>query len=751
MNPTHYGNPKTGCESDEQAVRVQGLSGDFCSPKCNSQGSCPSDVPKGDSATPQCALRTTTGDKYCALICQSDSDCGTGSCQKIMGVAVATNPTHYGNPKTGCESDEEAVRVQGLSGDFCSPKCNSQGSCPSDVPKGDSATPQCALRTTTGDKYCALICQSDSDCGTGSCQKIMGVGLCTYDASNKTHVEAMMSQVAVATNPTHYGNPKTGCESDEEAVRVQGLSGDFCSPKCNSQGSCPSDVPKGDSATPQCALRTTTGDKYCALICQSDSDCDVKHVVFDFCQASCVVCIFQPATAGTGSCQKIMGVGLCTYDASNKTHVEAMMSQVAVATNPTHYGNPKTGCESDEEAVRVQGLSGDFCSPKCNSQGSCPSDVPKGDSATPQCALRTTTGDKYCALICQSDSDCGTGSCQKIMGVGLCTYDASNKTHVETMMSQVAVATNPTHYGNPKTGCESDEEAVRVQGLSGDFCSPKCNSQGSCPSDVPKGDSATPQCALRTTTGDKYCALICQSDSDCGTGSCQKIMGVAVATNPTHYGNPKTGCESDEQAVRVQGLSGDFCSPKCNSQGSCPSDVPKGDSATPQCALRTTTGDKYCALICQSDSDCGTGSCQKIMGVGLCTYDASNEALVETMMSQVAVATNPTHYGNPKTGCESDEEAVRVQGLSGDFCSPKCNSQGSCPSDVPKGDSATPQCALRTTTGDKYCALICQSDSDCGTGSCQKIMGVGLCTYDATAFAAAAALQLLPAEVQMVI
>ena len=80
-------------------------------------------------------------------------------------MAVATNPTHYGKPKTGCESDEEAVRVQGLSGDFCSPKCNSQGSCPSDVPKGDSATPQCALRTTTGDKYCALICQSDSDCG----------------------------------------------------------------------------------------------------------------------------------------------------------------------------------------------------------------------------------------------------------------------------------------------------------------------------------------------------------------------------------------------------------------------------------------------------------------------------------------------------------------------------------------------------------------------------------------------------------
>ena len=90
-------------------------------------------------------------------------------------------------------------------------------------------------------------------------------------------------------------------------------------------------------------------------------------------------------------------------------------------------------------------------------------------------------------------------------------------------------------------------------------------------------------------------------------------------------------------------------------------------------------------------------------------------AFIHLTKLQVAVATNPTHYGNPSTGCESDEQAVKVQGLSGDFCSPKCNSSGTCPSDVPKGDTATPECALRTTTGDKYCALICQSDSDCGS------------------------------------
>ncbi|CAE7365083.1 unnamed protein product, partial [Symbiodinium pilosum] len=187
-------------------------------------------------------------------------------------VAVATNPTHYGNPSSGCESDEVAVRVSGISGDFCSPKCTSQGTCPSDVPSGDTATPECALRTTTGDKYCGLICQADTDCGKGSCQKMMGIGLCTYESSVKA-LPAVMTQVAVATNPTHYGNPSSGCESDEVAVRVSGISGDFCSPKCTSQGTCPKDMPKGDTAVPECALRTTTGDKYCGLICRSDSDC----------------------------------------------------------------------------------------------------------------------------------------------------------------------------------------------------------------------------------------------------------------------------------------------------------------------------------------------------------------------------------------------------------------------------------------------------------------------------------------------
>merc|ERR1719487_2687237 len=118
----------------------------------------------------------------------------------------------------------------GLSGDFCSPKCDTSGSCPSDVPSGDSATPTCALQTPFGAKYCALVCTpSDSlkngangECGTGTCQSIQGTGICTYAKADLL--------VAV------------------QAVQVMGLSGDFCSPKCDTSGSCPSDVPSGDSA-----------------------------------------------------------------------------------------------------------------------------------------------------------------------------------------------------------------------------------------------------------------------------------------------------------------------------------------------------------------------------------------------------------------------------------------------------------------------------------------------------------------------
>jgi hypothetical protein len=169
----------------------------------------------------------------------------------------------------------------------------------------------------------------------------------------------------------------------------------------------------------------------------------------------------------------------------------------------------------------------------------------------------------------------------------------------------------------------------------------------------------------------------------------------------------------------------------------CPSDVPAGVTAAPQCALQdSSTQKKYCALICSpssNDAQCGTNaSCKSIQGTGLCTYDDDVDTNKATTVKYNAPANG--HYEDPKDGCGSDEVDITVQGIQGAVCAPKCTS-GSCPSDVPAGVTAAPQCALQdSSSGDKYCALICSpssNDAQCGTNaSCKSISGTGLCTYD---------------------
>merc|ERR1712232_153896 len=93
-----------------------------------------------------------------------------------------------------------------------------------------------------------------------------------------------------------------------------------------------------------------------------------------------------------------------------------------------------------------------------------------------------------------------------------------------------------------------------------------------------------------------------------------------------------------------------------------------------------------------------------------------------------------THYEDPKGGCRSDEVDITIQGVQGAACVPKCTLGIFCPSDVPAGVTATPTCALQdSSSGDKYCALICSpgNDAQCGTNaSCKSIQSTGICTYD---------------------
>jgi len=117
-----------------------------------------------------------------------------------------------------------------------------------------------------------------------------------------------------------------------------------------------------------------------------------------------------------------------SYPVINSEYVKAYLA------NQTHYGDPASGCMSDEQAVKVQGLTGSFCAPDCKS-AACPTDVPAGVTAKPQCALQSPTGDKKCALICSpstdeaslraGDAQCGAGTCSAIQSVGICTYGGS--------------------------------------------------------------------------------------------------------------------------------------------------------------------------------------------------------------------------------------------------------------------------------------------------------------------------------------
>jgi hypothetical protein len=69
----------------------------------------------------------------------------------------------------------------------------------------------------------------------------------------------------------HYEKPP--CQDDEAKASVTDTGGSVCAPQCDGTN-CPSDVPEGVTAQPTCALSDQSGGKYCALLCQSDDECD---------------------------------------------------------------------------------------------------------------------------------------------------------------------------------------------------------------------------------------------------------------------------------------------------------------------------------------------------------------------------------------------------------------------------------------------------------------------------------------------
>ena len=220
----------------------------------------------------------------------------------------------YGDPYTGpCETGEQDVQITGVPGKMCCPACSATAACPTNVPAGTTAKAQCALGAPGAQPtLCALLCKADnffeqrselSDlmCPKGAaCHPISTTAICTYSDG-----PAPPPGPPAPPSTGDYGDPSAGpCKPTEEKIQITGLKGDFCSPKCSASSPCPTDLPAGTTAKPQCALQTPggTGPSQCALICKSNDPFGLMTMLDD------LAC---PAKA---SCKPISTTALCTYD-----------------------------------------------------------------------------------------------------------------------------------------------------------------------------------------------------------------------------------------------------------------------------------------------------------------------------------------------------------------------------------------------------------------------------------------------------
>ena len=140
------------------------------------------------------------------------------------------------------------------------------------------------------------------------------------------------------------------------------------------------------------------------------------------------------------------------------------------------------------------------------------------------------------------------------------------------------------------------------------------------------------------------------------------------------------------------------------------------------------------ASACQQEHAEGKLSDKSLAFVRQGLKTETTEMVVSPSFLASKAAAAATHYEDPSAGpCQAGELAVRINGVKGGFCSPSC-SAGPCPTDVPAGTNASPECALETQGASRpsRCALICQSSSKCpAKASCKLVQGaIGLCTYD---------------------
>jgi len=94
------------------------------------------------------------------------------------------------------------AQVQGTGGELCAPSCDGQA-CPTDVPAGTRAKPQCILQdASSGKKYCALSCLLPFSCPSGAkCARIGGLtGVCVYPESRPDDGDRVLEVVRASAD-----------------------------------------------------------------------------------------------------------------------------------------------------------------------------------------------------------------------------------------------------------------------------------------------------------------------------------------------------------------------------------------------------------------------------------------------------------------------------------------------------------------------------------------------------------------------
>lgn len=144
-------------------------------------------------------LRGSTGRGPCYRVgAGHDGARGSGAartvavaCLMLPGMVAAS----YGQPP--CAAGEVQGEMQGAPGYLCAPRCDPTSySCPTDVPYGTSAQPQCMLQDVNSGAFCGLLCEMDSQCPSGSrCRKNdqMGVSVCIFPVSFSEWAHAGLS------------------------------------------------------------------------------------------------------------------------------------------------------------------------------------------------------------------------------------------------------------------------------------------------------------------------------------------------------------------------------------------------------------------------------------------------------------------------------------------------------------------------------------------------------------------------------